>query len=229
MRGSIRKVGDSVRVHVRLHQSPDTIPILEKDYQGGLGDLPRLQQEITVAISGALRARIEGTERSRLAARPAVDQRAYDAYLRGRFHLERGESEQALQMFQQATRIAPGWAAQGRYDDATAALRNAERLATALAAEDVLALTYMNQAAVAQLRRRYDQAIALAERAVALQDHIGQPHRLAESLATLGQVYVKLGRLEPADEALQRALATAPATRGPEITGAATTRSPKSP
>ena len=112
------------------------------------------------------------------------------------------------------------FAQQGRYDDATAALRNAERLATALGAEDVLALTYMNQAAVAQLRRRYDQAIALAERAVALQDHIGQPHRLAESLATLGQVYVKLGRLEPADEALQRALATAPETRGPEITGA---------
>ena len=112
------------------------------------------------------------------------------------------------------------FAQQGRYDDATAALRNAERLATALGAEDVLALTYMNQAAVAQLRRRYDQAIALAERAVALHDHIGQPHRLAESLATLGQVYVKLGRLDPADEALQRALTIAPATRAPEITGA---------
>jgi hydrogenase-4 transcriptional activator len=112
------------------------------------------------------------------------------------------------------------FAQQGRYDDATSALRNAERLATALGAEDVLALTYMNQAAVAQLRRRYDQAIALAERAVALQEQSGQPHRLAESLATLGQVYVKLGRLEPADQALQRALATAPATRGPEITGA---------
>ena len=112
------------------------------------------------------------------------------------------------------------FAQQGRYDDATAALRNAERLATALGAEDVLALTCMNQAAVAQLRRRYDQAIALAERAVALHDHIGQPHRLAESLATLGQVYVKLGRLDPADEALQRALTIAPATRAPEITGA---------
>jgi hydrogenase-4 transcriptional activator len=112
------------------------------------------------------------------------------------------------------------FAQQGRYDDATAALRNAERLATALGAEDVLALTCMNQAAVAQLRRRYDQAIALAERAVALHDHIGQPHRLAEALATLGQVYVKLGRLDPAEEALQRALTITPATRAPEITGA---------
>jgi hydrogenase-4 transcriptional activator len=112
------------------------------------------------------------------------------------------------------------FAQQGRYDDATAALRNAERLATALGAEDVLALTCMNQAAVAQLRRRYDQAIALAERAVALNDHIGQPHRLAEALATLGQVCVKLGRLDPAEEALQRALTITPVTRAPEITGA---------
>jgi tetratricopeptide (TPR) repeat protein len=111
VRGSIRKVGDSVLVDVRLHQSPDTNPVLEQDYQGGLGDLPRLQQEITVAISGALRVRLDGAERSRLVARPALDQRAYDAYLRGRFHLERGESEQALRMFQQASRIAPDWAA----------------------------------------------------------------------------------------------------------------------
>ena len=111
VRGSIRKTGDSVQVHVQLHRGADTAPVFTKDYRGGLGELPRLQQEITMAISGALSAQVADTERSRLAARPAVDQRAYDAYLRGRFHLERGESEQALQLFQQASRIAPEWAA----------------------------------------------------------------------------------------------------------------------
>jgi serine/threonine-protein kinase len=109
VKGSIRRTGDSVRVHVRLQQAPDSALILEKEYQGNLGELPRLQREITVAISGALSGHPEATER--LAARPPVDQRAYDAYLRGRFHLERGEDEQALQMFQQASRIAPEWAA----------------------------------------------------------------------------------------------------------------------
>jgi eukaryotic-like serine/threonine-protein kinase len=111
VRGSIRKVGDSVQVQMRLHQAKDSAVILEKDYRGSLGDLPRLQQEITVAISDALSAKLDGAERNRLAERPAVDQRAYDAYLRGRFHLERGESDQALQLFQQASRIAPQWAA----------------------------------------------------------------------------------------------------------------------
>jgi serine/threonine-protein kinase len=111
VRGSIRKVGDSVQVQVRLQRAPDSSLILSRTYQGRLGDLPRLQQEITLAISGALNAPLEDMERSRLSARPAVDQRAYDAYLRGRFHPERGESEQALQLFQQASRIAPEWAA----------------------------------------------------------------------------------------------------------------------
>jgi TolB-like protein len=113
IRGSIRKTGDSVQVHVQLHRGggADSTPILTKDYRGGLGELPRLQQQIAMAITGALSAQVAGTERSRLAPRPVVDQRAYDAYLRGRFHLERGESEQALQLFQQASRIAPEWAA----------------------------------------------------------------------------------------------------------------------
>ena len=110
VKGSIRRVGDSVRVHVQL-QMQDSTPILEQDYQGALGELPRLQRDITVAISGALDAPLEGTERSRLATQREVDQRAYDAYLRGRFHLERGEAEQALRLFQQASRVAPEWAA----------------------------------------------------------------------------------------------------------------------
>ena len=111
-------------------------------------------------------------------------------------------------------------AQEGRYDDATAALRNAERIAAALGADDVLALAYMNQAAVAQLRRRYDQAIALAERAVALHESTGQPHRLAAALATLGHIRVKLGHLDDAEHALHRALAITSRAQAHEITGA---------
>ena len=114
-------------------------------------------------------------------------------------------------------------AQQGRYDDATAALRNAERIATALGADDVLAQAYVNQAAVAQLRRRYDQAIALAERAVALHETTGQPHQLAGALATLGHINVKLGHLDDAERALHRALGLTEGrgqARAQEIAGA---------
>jgi serine/threonine-protein kinase len=110
VKGSIRRAGDSVRVDVRLLQAPDSAVLFAKHYQSLLGGLPDLQRRMTIAISGSLSAELEDPERSRLAARPAVDQQAYDSYLRGRFHLERGEAEQALRMFEQASRIAPAWA-----------------------------------------------------------------------------------------------------------------------
>ncbi len=115
------------------------------------------------------------------------------------------------------------FAQQGRYDDANAALRNSERLAAALGADDILALAYMRQAAVAQLRRRYDQAGALAERAVALLESADQPDRLAAALATLGQINVKLGELNAAETSLRRALQITAQTsnlRAQETTGA---------
>ena len=98
------------------------------------------------------------------------------------------------------------FAQQGRYDDANAALRNSERLAAALGADDVLALAYMQPggrgAAAAPLRpgRRAGRAGGGAARD-------GRPaDRLAAALATLGQINVKLGELNAAETALRRAL-----------------------
>ncbi|HEU5041620.1 MAG TPA: protein kinase, partial [Gemmatimonadales bacterium] len=110
VRGSVRRTGDSVRVSVRFLRAPDSTVLFQKDYGARLGELPNLQREITVAVTRSIGARLAGVERSRLEARQEVDQRAYDAYLRGRFHLERGELEQAKSVFEQAGRVAPNWA-----------------------------------------------------------------------------------------------------------------------
>jgi serine/threonine-protein kinase len=108
--GSIRRAGDTVWVSVRLLHAPDSTVLLAKDYQRRLGELPDLQRQITMAVTGSISARLKGTERSRLDTRREVDQRAYEAYLRGRFHLEREELDQARALFEQASRIAPDWA-----------------------------------------------------------------------------------------------------------------------
>ena len=110
VKGSIRRAGDTVRVNVRFLHAPDSTLLFTGDYQGRLGELPDLQREITIAITGSISAKLKGAERSRLDARREVDQRAYEAYLRGRFYLERGELEQARAQFEQAGRIAPDWA-----------------------------------------------------------------------------------------------------------------------
>ena len=94
----------------------------------------------------------------------------------------------------------------GRHDEALTEMRQAERLASAVHADDVLAIVCGNQANVAMMRHRYDQALALAERSVALHEQFPPGHGLAVALATLGQICIHLGALPRAEAVLQRAL-----------------------
>jgi DNA-binding NtrC family response regulator/tetratricopeptide (TPR) repeat protein len=97
-------------------------------------------------------------------------------------------------------------AQEGRLDEAMSALAQAERLALLVEAGDVLATVCGNQANVALMQHRHDQALTLAERSVELQQHGGTPHGLGVALASLGQICVRLGSLNRAEEALNRAL-----------------------
>src|SRR5262245_35069763 len=108
----------------------------------------------------------------------------------------------------------------GRYDEAMAALRQAERLASLVHANDVLATVCGNQANVMMLEHRYEQALALAERSVSLHETHGSGHGLAVALATLGQICVRLGDLARAEEALHRALDVRSPIQFHETTGA---------
>ena len=97
-------------------------------------------------------------------------------------------------------------AQEGRLDEAMSALSQAERLALLVEAGDVLATVCGNQANVALMQHRHDQALTLAERSVELQERGGTPHGLGVALASLGQICVRLGSLNRAEEALNRAL-----------------------
>src|SRR6185437_7172857 len=108
----------------------------------------------------------------------------------------------------------------GRSDEATAALRQGERLAMAIPADDVVAGIVHNQANVALMRHRHDQALALAERSVALHESLGSGHGLAVALATLGQIFVQLGDLERAEQVLTRTLEVRSTVQFHETTGA---------
>jgi DNA-binding NtrC family response regulator/tetratricopeptide (TPR) repeat protein len=108
----------------------------------------------------------------------------------------------------------------GRCDEATAALRQGERLAMAIHADDVLAGIVHNQANVALMRHRHEEALALAERSVALHQTLGSGHGLAVALATLGQIYVQLGDLERAEQILTRTLEVRSPVQFHETTGA---------
>jgi len=108
----------------------------------------------------------------------------------------------------------------GRCDEANTALRQGERLAMAIQADDVLAGIVHNQANVALMRHRHDQALALAERSVAIHETLGSGHGLAVALATLGQIFVQLGDLERAEQILTRTLDIRSPIQFQETTGA---------
>jgi serine/threonine-protein kinase len=107
--GSIERSGDSVHLDVRFLRA-DSTTLLSRSWQGSIGALPDLQREITLALTSSINAQLKGEEKTRLDTRRMVDQRAYDSYLKGRFHLEEGDLEQAKTFFEQASSIAPDWA-----------------------------------------------------------------------------------------------------------------------
>jgi eukaryotic-like serine/threonine-protein kinase len=110
VKGSIRQDGDSVRVSVRLLQARDSALLFTREYRASLGELPDVQRQITLAITGSAKVEVKVAERSRLDVRGEVDRRAYDDYLRGRFSLDRGDMEQARKLFEHAGQVAPDWA-----------------------------------------------------------------------------------------------------------------------
>jgi hydrogenase-4 transcriptional activator len=108
----------------------------------------------------------------------------------------------------------------GRTDEAITGLRLGERLAMAIPADDVLAGIVHNQANVALMQHRHEQALVLAERSVALHQSLGSGHGLAVALATLGQIFVQLGDLERAEQVLTRTLEVRSTVQFHETTGA---------
>jgi DNA-binding NtrC family response regulator/tetratricopeptide (TPR) repeat protein len=108
----------------------------------------------------------------------------------------------------------------GRTDEAERTLRQGERLAMAIHADDALAGIVHNQANVALMRHKHEQALALAERSVSLHQSLGSGHGLAVALATLGQICVQLGDLERAEQTLTRTLEVRSPIQFHETTGA---------
>jgi DNA-binding NtrC family response regulator/tetratricopeptide (TPR) repeat protein len=108
----------------------------------------------------------------------------------------------------------------GGIEEAMAALRQAERLAAAVHAQDVLGIILSNQASVALIQHSHEHALVLAERSATVQEQNGPGRGLAIALANLGQILIRLGKLERAEKILLRALESRGQTQFHEITGA---------
>jgi len=113
LEGSVRRSGNQLRISVRLVSAPDAYHIWSQSYDREMRDIFALQEEITLAVVGALEVKLLSQERHRLLNRPAVSQEVYELYLKGRYFLNKRTDtslRQAVAYFQRAIDIDPDFA-----------------------------------------------------------------------------------------------------------------------
>jgi TolB-like protein/Tfp pilus assembly protein PilF len=184
--GSVRKAGERVRINAQLIDAGSGAHVWAERYDGDLAAVFDLQDEILAKIVSALKISLNVGEKARLESRMTSNLKAYDLFLRGRSEFYRFTPEShalAIELLEQAAALDPQFAAAHAYLSqarmagavsslntsdfevaAQAALKSAE---TAVACDESLGLAYAFLAWTQLWLRRYDEANANFERALA--------------------------------------------------------------
>jgi serine/threonine-protein kinase len=113
LQGSVRRAGGRVRVVAQLEDAESGRTLWAETYDRDLGEVFRLQSEVALQITAALRAELSPGERSRIGRSPTPDLGAWRLYLQGRHHLSQytdTSSFRAIGYFEQALERDPGFA-----------------------------------------------------------------------------------------------------------------------
>jgi TolB-like protein/Flp pilus assembly protein TadD len=227
LEGSVRRAGDQVRISASLVKASDGSTLWSQHYDRPYKDLFALQDAITQAVADALKAELLTAPGAVLQSDrpPSGNLAAYNAYLRGQFHFQRGteaDTRLAIPQFAEAIRLDPDYAlAHAAAADAWLAmaatfLTDADgiRQAYAQARAAITAALRLNPDLAAAHRSRvtlmiavdYDWAGALAEAQRAAELEPGS----ASAQFSLANVEARLGQVQAAVERQQRALVRAP-------------------
>jgi len=109
LQGSVRRVGDRVRVTAHLVRGQDETHVWDHSYDRDVRDVLVLQRDVADAIAGGINLRLDP---GRAHPKP-VKPEAYAAYLKGRFFWNKRTPQdlyKALEQFQAAARLDPAFA-----------------------------------------------------------------------------------------------------------------------
>jgi adenylate cyclase len=84
--GSVRKVGDRVRITAQLIDATTGAHVWAEQYDRALEDVLATQDEITMEIAGAMGAELTAVESERAAQQQTQSLTAYDLFMRGRWY-----------------------------------------------------------------------------------------------------------------------------------------------
>jgi serine/threonine protein kinase/TolB-like protein/Tfp pilus assembly protein PilF len=111
--GSVTRAGSQVKITAQLIDAAKDRHLWADSFQRELKDVLALQGEVARAIAGEIGVRLTPQERSRLANRKSVNPEAYEAYLKGNYHLFRrtaSDARKSLEYFQDAVKKQPDYA-----------------------------------------------------------------------------------------------------------------------
>ena len=116
LEGSVRRVGNRVRVNVQLIDANNDEHIWAEDYDRDLTDVFAIQTDLAQKIASALQAKLSPTEKARLDRRPTQNSDAYLLFVQAHDYANRPDmfldtSLKAEQLFEQATKLDPNFAA----------------------------------------------------------------------------------------------------------------------
>ena len=227
--GSVRQVGDLVRVETRLLDAGSGEPIWTGRYERPAGEMLHVQRDATRGTVEALRIRLSAAERARLERTPTFEGRSYVAYLQGRavelagipselFQRRPVENvRQAQSLYARARDLDPGFAvARARLAvmhivsfamyDTSQARREQARLEAETALRSDPGLAEAHEALAEYWDRGGELDKAIEESRLAIQ---GSPNS-AELRLFLGNRYARAGRLEDAVGAFEEAMRLEP-------------------
>jgi len=218
LEGSVRKEEEKVRINAQLVDATTGHHLWAERFDGSLGDIFALQDRFTRKIVAALALKLTGDEEKKLTLRYTDNVEAYDAYLKGREHFLAGTPEdyvKAVSYYEKAVELDPD------FSPAHAGLASTYRtsidrnLTKELGWPDArsrvqkhLQMAMKNPTpnahyAVGKTRlyqRRYDEAIAEAERVIALDPNFPDGYFL------MGCIFTFAGRSAEAIDYLKKAM-----------------------
>lgn len=113
LEGSVRKAANRVRITAQLVDATSGINIWANRFEGDLGDLFELQDDMTKSVVGAIAPQLERAEIERAKRKPTDSLDAYDYYLRGMAYFHQSTREaiaEALPLFERAIALDPDFA-----------------------------------------------------------------------------------------------------------------------
>lgn len=115
LEGSVRRVGNRVRVNVQLINANNDEHIWAEDYDRDLTDVFAIQTDLAQKIAAALEAKLSPNEKARLDQRPTQNSDAYLLFVQAHDYANRemfhDTSLKAEPLFEQAIKLDPNFAA----------------------------------------------------------------------------------------------------------------------